>query len=60
MGDTKPKPKKKKEKDGKTKRNKYQEPGKLNFVISKCTGNYQKIDDEAKKKSCLQKCKRIR
>ena len=55
MGDTKPKPKKKKEKDGKTKRNKYQEPGKLNFVISKCTGNYQKIDDEAKKKSCLQK-----
>jgi len=52
MGDTKVKPKKK-EKDGKQKQKKYEEPGKLKFINSKGTGNYEKIDNDAKNKKNL-------
>ena len=53
MGDTKPKPKKKKEKEEKPKQIKYEEPGKHNFINTKGTGNYEKIDKEAKNKKNL-------
>ena len=52
MGDTKVKPKKK-EKDGKQKQKKYEELGKLKFINSKGTGNYEKIDNDAKNKKNL-------
>ena len=53
MGDTKPKQNKKKEKEGKLKQAKYEEPGKLKFINTKGTGNYEKIDNEVKNKKNL-------